>query len=293
MSVTIPGPGLPGRGERGERAGEHGLDRGRDEEQPAARHAVGERAADRAEHRARHEPGGGDEPGPHRLARRLGDEDADADGLHPRADVRDERAGPQDREHAVPERRERTVHVAGNLPVAVEPSTAGIGRNLARWTARHDRTGRSSRPRTSAPGWRPTRRSRCSRPTGSRRRASTATPAGGCPTSSLLDGFRVVVFDEDLDAAKALLAAEHDVRGRARVGLRSAPDRAPSAERQVQMLAGALQRLGADLGLAVDLPVAHEHLPVDDDGVDGRAARRVDERLEQRTAASSRRRSRR
>ena len=49
------------------------------------------------------EVGGGDEPGPDRLVRRVGDEDADAEGLHPRANVRHERPGPQDREHAVPE----------------------------------------------------------------------------------------------------------------------------------------------------------------------------------------------
>ena len=46
-------------------------------------------------------------------------------------------------------------------------------------------------------------RARASRPW-----ASTATPKGGCRTWRLLDGFRVCVFETDLDAATALLEEE-------------------------------------------------------------------------------------
>ena len=56
---------------------------------------VGERAAERREQRGGHEAGGGDQAGPAGLAGRARDEDADADRLHPRADVRHERARPR------------------------------------------------------------------------------------------------------------------------------------------------------------------------------------------------------
>ena len=111
ISVTRPGLGSPRLATNVSSAANRIWNDVVDEQQRAAGHAVGERATERGEQRGGHEPGGGDEPGPPGLARRRGDEDADADRLHPRADVRHERARPQQREAPVPERRERTGEV--------------------------------------------------------------------------------------------------------------------------------------------------------------------------------------
>ena len=58
------------------------------------------RAAERAGERVGEEAGGGDESRPAGLTGGGGDEDSDPDGLHPRADVRRERADPQARRSA-------------------------------------------------------------------------------------------------------------------------------------------------------------------------------------------------
>ena len=76
-------------------------------QEPLAGEPVGERAADQPGEGAGHERGGRDDPGPARLVGLLGDEDPDADRLHPGADVGDERAEPEPRVRAVAERRER------------------------------------------------------------------------------------------------------------------------------------------------------------------------------------------
>ncbi len=163
-----------------------------------------------------------------RLVRRLGDEDADAEGLHPRADVRHEGSGPQDREHAVPERRER----AQFTPRATYPWRPRVptrdpaGSAALTWpdgprtaTEREDRRGRP----TSAPAWRPTRRSRCSRRTGSRRSGKYGDAGGWMPHIALVDGFRVVVFDEDLDDGEGAARGRGRRRGRPGPGRRTRP----------------------------------------------------------------------
>ena len=79
-------------------------------------------AADRTEHRTREESGGGDEPGPAGVVGLRSHVDADADRLHPRADVREERADPEGEEDPVPEGRERPGPAGGEVEAAWSPN---------------------------------------------------------------------------------------------------------------------------------------------------------------------------
>ena len=106
MIVTSPGVGVVDGGQRGEDRGEDGLDHDRGDQEPLAGEPVGERAADQPGEGAGHERGGRDDPGPARLVGLLGDEDPDADRLHPGADVGDERAEPEPRCRSVAKWRE-------------------------------------------------------------------------------------------------------------------------------------------------------------------------------------------
>ncbi len=99
-----PGRRRAGGGEEREDPGQHRLDARRREEQTAARPAIGECTAERSDERGGDEVRGGDESGPRRLARGLLHEDPDGHRFHPRADVGDERAAPQQGELSMAER---------------------------------------------------------------------------------------------------------------------------------------------------------------------------------------------
>ena len=98
---------MPGREHEREQGGEHGLRNSGRHQEPLAREPVGERAAERAEDRDREERGRGHRSRPRRLMGAVGHVEPERDRLHPRADVRHERAGPHARVRRMTERRER------------------------------------------------------------------------------------------------------------------------------------------------------------------------------------------
>ena len=107
ITVTTGADGEPAMKSTVSSVAKRGLHERRRHHQHPAREPVGERTADRTEQGDGDEGGGRDGAGPRGLARRLGHVDADRDRLHPRADVRHERAGPQSRVLRVPERGDR------------------------------------------------------------------------------------------------------------------------------------------------------------------------------------------
>src|SRR5262249_25877886 len=143
------------------------------------------------------ERGRGDEPRPPCLVRGRRDEDADADGLHPSADVRRERARPQQREGSVPQRGERpgechevTVTEAGTVQVmARDPRPGGRIVEVANFPTRFQADAALALLETN----------------GIEAMAKYGDAEGWAPFFAMVDGFRVMVFDEDLDSARALL----------------------------------------------------------------------------------------
>ena len=84
-----------GEGEHRQRDGEQRLRRGQDGQEPPPVDAVGQRAGHRPQHQRGQVHQRGHRARPAGAAGGLGDVDAHPDGLHPRADVGDERAQPE------------------------------------------------------------------------------------------------------------------------------------------------------------------------------------------------------